>query len=989
VHRHPQYARDRARQVVDRLRALVWQDRVPPARMLLAGPVERIPYDEALVLEYEPVELGRQLGPAWATYWLDLSFTVPEAWAGSRVDLLLVSHSEATLWLDGQPVQGLHSGAAGTYRTDAPLRRRASAGETVDARVEIACNTPFGHTGPWFDTPFTHVSPYVLDRCEAGCFDADAWHLYQDARVLCDLLHEHERGLDPSWAGELMAGLDRFANAWDEHDRSTWPTAGELLRELLARRNGDTGHLVSAIGHAHIDTAWLWPLGETYRKCVRSWSSATRLMDEYPGYRFTCSQAQQYAWVEERDPALLARIRERAARGQWLPTGGTWVEPDCNLPSGESLVRQFLLGQRYFERVFGRRSTIFWNPDVFGYNGQLPQIMRGAGIERFLTQKLSWNRYTSPLYHTFRWEGIDGSQVLAHFPPADTYNADVNVETLRRSATASKDHDRTRHSLLVYGWGDGGGGPTPEMLETLVRVEDLAGVPRTEPRDPEAFFALLEQERESWPVIAGELYFEYHRGTYTSQARTKRLHRRCERLLHDVEVLASAGDPADYPREALQGLWQTVLLHEFHDILPGSSIAEVYEEAEPELERAVASLEALREACLTRVGGGVFNTVGVARREVVELEAGELAVVEAPPFGPGARVAAADAVEVEELGDAIALANGALRAVLGRDGALRSLVHRATGREALAGEGNVLELYDDHPVAFDAWDVDPFHLQTGVRCAPAASCEVVRRDPLRAEVAFERTIGERSRVRQVVRLDAHGRRLEVRCVVDWHEEHRLLKVLFPVAARSPRAVYEMQFGVVERPTHASTLADAAQFEVPGHRFADLSEHGFGVALLSAATYGWSTAGSDVRLSLLRAPRWPDPACDVGRHELAYAIYPHAGGWQDAQVTAEALAFNAPLVRADASLPRRSALVACSDPNLLVDTIKRAEDSDDLVLRLYEAHGARGVARLRVGQPFTRAVRCTLLEDDREVLELDGDAVVVPYRPFEIVSLKLS
>ena len=407
-------------------------------------------------------------------------------------------------------------------------------------------------------------------------------------------------------------------------------------------------------------------------------------MERYPGYRFACSQAQQYAWIRDRAPGLWARIRERVAAGQWLPVGGTWIEPDCNLPAGESLVRQFLHGQRFFEREFGRRANVFWNPDVFGYNAQLPQIMRGAGIDGFLTQKLSWNRFNPPEHHVFRWVGIDGSAVLAHFPPADTYNAEATVPELRRAARDFKDHALSARSLLVFGWGDGGGGPTAQMIETLARVEDLQDVPRTTIGDPEVFFARLAEEAE-WPEVVGELYLEYHRGTYTTQARTKRASRRAERALHDAELLAAVSDDA-WPRDELDCAWQTLLLNHFHDILPGSSIGEVHERAERDLAEVEAAARAIRDRFLI---GEVVNTVGVGRREVVAMGDG-LRFAEAPPCGVGRFVEAGSDVGVTEDGDGFVLENEHLRAVLGRDGALRSLVALATGREAVAALGNVL-----------------------------------------------------------------------------------------------------------------------------------------------------------------------------------------------------------------------------------------------------------------------------------------------------------
>ena len=631
---------------------------------------------------------------------------------------------------------------------------------------------------------------------------------------------------------------------------------------------------------------------------------------------------------------------------------------------------------------------------MFGYNGQLPQLMRGAGMTGFLTQKLSWNRYTTPEHHTFRWVGIDGSAVLAHFPPADTYNGEASVGELRRSARDFKDHPLSARSLLPFGWGDGGGGPTPDMLETLARVEDLQGVPRTTIGDPEAFFAALEAEREAWPEVVGELYFEYHRGTYTSQARTKRGNRAAERALHDAELLAAAADRlglAPWPAAELARAWETLLLCQFHDILPGSSIGAVHARAERDLGAVVAAADAVRDTALGVLAGpgepAVLNTLGTARREVVETAAG-LAVAEAPACGIGGLVAPGDAVAVADApGGGFRLANRELEAVLGADGALRSLVHRATGREALRAPGNVLELYEDRPTDYDAWDLDPFHLETGEDCPPATAGTVVADGPLRAELRFERPLGEAGSMVQHVRLDAGARRLEFRCAIDWRAEHRVLKVRFPLAVHAPRATYEMQFGVVERPTHRSTRADAAQFEVPGHRFADLSEHGFGVALLSSGPYGWSALGGDLRLTLLRAPRWPDPDADRGAHTLAFALCPHAASWQAAGVTAEAAAFSSPLRLLEAC-GRRGSFLACDAPGLVIDTLKRAEDGPDLIVRLYEAHGGRGTARLRVGLPFGGATFTNLLEDRIEPAAVDGDVVVIPYRPFQIISLAL-
>ena len=1012
--RYPEYTRTRVRQLIERLRGKIYREARPVVELSVSTPTDRITREEAQALTYRPVQLGEQFGPRWATFWFKGRATVPAEWRGSPVDLMWNSHSEATLWVDGRSVQGLNYEPAagdGSVRPDARLIPSARGGESVEFEIEMACNWTFGQSQHWAMSPYETVSPFVLDRCDLALFDPAAWELYHDLVVLQMLEAEssqENKDLDAAWAGELLHELNRVANVLDPDVPAAWAEAGQIARKLYERHNASVVHELSAIGHAHIDTAWLWPLAETFRKCVRSFSSQLAYMERYPEFRFSCSQAQQYAWMRDGNPDLYRRIKERVQTGQWVPVGGTWIEPDCNLPSGEALARQFLYGQRFFQREFGKKCREFWNPDVFGYNGQLPQIMRQSGITRFLTQKLSWNRFNKPQHHTFTWEGIDGSGVLTHFPPNDNYNSLTSqgsqneVTQFRNNARAYKDHVRSQHSLMLFGYGDGGGGPTPRMLEVFRRVRDLQGIPHTVLRSSEEFFDLLEADVTVLPVMVGELYFEYHRGTYTSQAAVKRGNRKGEFLLHDVEFLATAAarlKGAAYPRTEIDRAWELLLLNQFHDILPGSSITEVYQDAARDHGEIALATGKLRDAALDVLFGGgggkaPVNTLPFARREVAAGADGTPVFIDAPAYGVGQVVVLpeGEAVRVTRAADRVTLENAFLRAVLTADGSLASLLEKSSGREAMAEPGNRFDIYDDRPTAFDAWDIDPFYMETRQTCPPADRWEISSETPLRAEVVFERSVGEKSKLGQTVRLDAGARRLEFHTRVDWHESHRFLKVAFPLVVRAMNATYEMQFGCVERPTHFTTSFDLAKYEVPGHKWADLSEHGFGVALLSESKYGYSTLGSTMTLSLLRAPKDPDPVADMGTHEFAYAIMPHAGGWREAGVVAEGYRFNAPVLWAagDGGLGAGNSLASSDDANLVLDTIKLAEDDDAvIVVRLYECHGARGTARLRFGWPVGKAMFCNLLEEDEsEARVLEDGTVEVPYRPSQIVSLKL-
>jgi alpha-mannosidase len=997
------------------LRGKVYPHRSPITLAVYSAP-DRIPYAEALNGDYRPARVGEQFGPVWSTHWFRVDVEIPPDWKGREVHLLWDSSSEACVWQDGQPLQGLTGSGTGWSASAARpafcITKAAQGGERLLLYIEVACNSLFGIDG---DTYPSHIG--LLRQAEIAVFDREAWDLLWDfvtvADMACYLPVNSPRG------GQALSAANAMVNACDLDDRSTWSKAREFATRFLAARNGDGQHNLSAIGHAHIDTAWLWPLAETQRKCVRTFSSAVRYMEDYPDYKFACSQAQQYEWIKTMHPGLWEKIKARVTDGRFIPAGGTWVEPDCNMPSGESLVRQFLFGQRFFRQEFGITCTEFWNPDVFGYSGALPQIMRGAGIKYFLTQKLSWNQMNKPTSSTFLWEGIDGSRILTHFPPADTYNAVVTVKEALINVSNFKDHERANESYLLYGYGDGGGGPTVEMLERLKRMQDVDGLPRIASRSPAEFFQRCDADIQDPMVWVGELYFELHRGTYTSQAQNKLGNRRSEFVLHDVELLAALAHVtrgADYPQEEINRLWKLVLLNQFHDIIPGSSITEVYKDSSVHYAEILSSGANLRETAVSALTAHnapaasqsrnvlAINTLGCSRSEVVDLPAGvagtqvsanggSLAIVSAPALGYtiAALSQVVAPVTVSETDTTITLDNQFITATFNRDGRLVSLFDKRAQRQAIApgALANNFVLFDDEPNNWEAWDVDVFHLEKRFSVKPAWVIRVVEQGPLRATIEAEYLIGANSSLKQVISLTATSARLEFANEVEWHERHKFLKVEFPCDIRSEEATYEIQFGHLRRPTHFNTTWDVARFEVSAHRWADLAEPDFGVALLNDCKYGYATQGNVMRLSLLRSPKYPDAVADMGHHTFRYALLSHAGDFREAGVIQEGYRFNSPLImRATDAAATEVSFFGMSSPNVVVDTVKKAEDSDALILRLYESHGKRGAVRLTSPLPVRSAARCNLLEEVQTALVWVDGGVDVEITPFQIVTLKL-
>uniref|UniRef100_A0A7M4EJF9 alpha-mannosidase n=1 Tax=Crocodylus porosus TaxID=8502 RepID=A0A7M4EJF9_CROPO len=976
---------------------------------------QRIPYDEAVQQEFRPAAVGDAFGPTWWTCWFKVELSIPREWAGKEVHLLWDSDGEAMVWRDSQPVQGLtREGEKTSYiLTDSLMETDP---HNLNLYMEVACNGLFGAGKGTMIAPPDPDKKFTLNKVELVVFNRDVHELLVDFEILLDMAKHLGEKNQRSF--QALYTANQMVNLCDVTDPSTFPAAHQLASAFFSQRNGESQHTIHAMGHCHIDSAWLWPYEESIRKCARSWVTVVRLMEKNPGFTFTCSQAQQLEWVRNWYPGLYAQIQDFARKGQFIPVGGTWVEMDGNLPNGESMVRQFLQGQRFFQEQFGKLCTEFWLPDTFGYSAQLPQLMRGCGIWRFLTQKLSWSLVNTFPHHTFFWEGIDGSSVLAHFPPGDSYGMQGFVEEMLKTVNNNKDKGRVNHSVALFGFGDGGGGPTQKMLDRMKRMKDVDGLPRVQMSTPDQFFSVLERDGSQLYTWIGELFLELHNGTYTTQAQIKKSNRECERILHDVEVLSSLAlaqkSAFPYPATKLQRLWRLLLLNQFHDVLPGTCIQLVAEDAMTYYEeiRAMGTL-LLKEAVQSLIGkllptGSetaestvIMNTLPWERTEVISRTrpTGADTLVNffaSISFSPRPLTSPAPVACVESLDGSITMENGVIAAHLDSMGHVTSLHLVSSGRESVP-EGscaNQFVIFDDIPLYWDAWDVMDYHLETRKPVTTLVKpLEIILPGGLRGSVRFSLQISEKSIITQEVILDAMCPYLRFLTQVEWNEAHKFLKVEFPVQARSMNATYEIQFGHLQRPTHWNTSWDWARFEVWSHKWMDLSEHGFGVALLNDSKYGASVHGNTMSLSLLRAPKSPDTTADMGHHQFTYAVMPHLGSFQEAGVIRYAYCLNFPLhtMPADSvQCPAWSAFCV-SSPAVVLETVKQAEDRPGvLVARLYESHGSTVVTWLQTCLPVKEAITCDLLEqaDPTGHLPLKELGVELSFTPFQVISVLL-
>ena len=960
-------------------------------------PDEPVPFAEAVGQAYEPFEVGTAWGRGWSTLWLHVTGAVPVDWAGEHYEVVVDLGFRTQL--DGSQAEGLAYRPDGTIiKAIEPFNRYLPVeGSAIDFYLECAANPEVAVGGSWHPTPFSSKDTvpdeplYVLRRLDLARRNLEVWELDRDIEVLSGLVEELPADL-PRRAGIVVA-LNAAMDALDPRDvAGTAAGARAALAGVLSRPANASAHRVLATGHAHIDSAWLWPVRETVRKCARTFANVIALTEEHPDLVFSCSSAQQYAWIKEFYPELWEQLLQKVAEGRFVPVGGMWVESDTNMPGSEALARQFIHGKGFFLREFGFEPTDVWLPDSFGYSGALPQIAVAAGSRYFLTQKMSWNETNVLPHHTFWWEGIDGTRIFTHLPPVDTYNSRLSADELAKAERQYAEQGHGTISLVPFGYGDGGGGPTREMVARAHRTADLEGSPTVRIGTAAEFFSEASAELPDPGTWSGEMYLETHRGTYTSQLRTKQGNRRSEHLLRAAELWATTASVRvglEYPTEALRGVWETVLLQQFHDILPGSSIAWVHREAEANYGRLAGVLEGIIARSLAALTGS-GDTVLAVNSSPVPLAG-------TAPFAISTPAVAAIGVTVEAEDGGWVIDTGVLRVVVDADGLLPSVVHLPSGRQLVA-EGRhfgLLQVHNDRPSMYEAWDIDA-HIGRVVEDLVAAdSVRLLTEEPGLAVVETVRSIGE-STITTRLGFSAGSAAIDLDLDIDWHEQRRLLKLSFPTAIFTDRAASEIQFGHIHRPTCTNTTWDVARYETCAHRWVQVAEPGFGFAVANDSTYGHdirrdnsgdSAPGTTVRLSLIRGPMFPDPKTDQGRHLLRVSAV--CGADIEAAIAA-GQRLNQP-VREIHGSTGVAPVIASETPGVLVEAVKLAEDgSGDVVVRLYESLGSRSSGQIRAGFDYAGVQRTDLLERRTgDATTTPDGAVTLAVRPFEIVTLRFS
>ncbi len=995
-------------EILDELR-FINRERIAPIEILEAGYRDKSqPPEEG----YERFENGDQLDGSDKHYWVRFTVDAPVLPDGfqnlvrfktGREHLWDAINPQGLVFLNGKISQGID-----IHHTEALI-------EPGKNEIIVSLHSGNGSDGDRFNLD---IFLETLDkRVEKAYYDILV--PYRTAMIAED---GDETGKEILKYLEIAVNkIDFRAPGSEEFYKTLGEAVDYLENEFYKKACGKTEKVVNCIGHTHIDVAWLWTLEQTIEKTQRSFSTVLNLMRQYPEYIFMSSQPQLYAFVKEYAPDVYEEIKERIKECRWEAEGAMWLEADCNLSSGESLVRQIIHGKRFMKEELGVDSKTLWLPDVFGYSAALPQILNKTGVENFVTSKISWNDTNRMPYDTFIWQGIDGTEIFSNFMTAQkyvkgepssnfsTYVGMLDPEHVKGAWNRYQQKEFNTETVLTFGFGDGGGGPTREMLEMGRRLKyGIPGLPKAEIttsaeylKKTRANFFKSTEDLKRIPKWVGELYLELHRGTYTSISKNKKNNRRSEFELQNAEALSEIASllfGADYPAEELYGAWQNVLLNQFHDIIPGSSIEEVYDRTDKDYAEVLATADSAQKSALGRIAeniktdGGVlvYNPTSFNAEGIIELE-GEIYETEAiAPFGWS--VITPEKAEQKVKVSGLVAENDYYILSLDKEGRIESLYDKRNDREiVLAGEkANELQTFEDYPYAHDNWDICPYYKQKmwiidNAEITPfsenACGGFIVKRKYMN------------SYIEQKICLYNNCERIDFKTKIDWHEHHQVLKVAFPLDIKASKATYDIQYGNIERPTHYNTSWDAAKFEVVGHKWADISDSSFGVALLNDCKYGHSAEGSTLKLTLLKCGTYPNENADQGEQELTYSLLPHEGDYREGEVIKQAYLLNNPFKaisaeKCEGELPESYSFVSADKQSVVIEAIKKAYDSDDTIVRLYDAFDRREKVKLTFGFEPKAVYLCDMLENEISEIPFEGNEVTLPLKNYEIVTLKI-
>jgi alpha-mannosidase len=1046
------FIKERISKILRDLNALIYQEKqVIPFYKMKEGDfpdAKAVDFNDEDWVQFSSID---RWGGRDKNFWFRVQVEIPEKFKGKTVVFEVRTGREGQwdainpqflVYVNGETIQGLD-----VNHRDIILTDKAVPGEKY-------CIALHAYSGT--------VEGLVELVCSTSVLDEKIEKLYYDIKVpheIAGLLNaEDKRSIDIlNYLNEGINLID-FRKPLSNEFYTTIEEADTYLEEeFYSKYCGESDIIAACIGHTHIDVAWLWTLAQTRQKAARSFSTVLNLMKRYPEYQFMSSQPQLYKFVKEDHPEIYEQIKDKVKEGNWEPEGAMWLEADCNLSSGESIVRQILHGKRFFKEEFGVDNKILWLPDVFGYSAALPQILKKSGVDYFMTTKISWNDTNKLPYDSFMWKGLDGTEVLTHFITAKdyqeqpkghgtTYNAFINPSQIMGTWQRYQQKNLNDEVLVCYGYGDGGGGPTKEMLENARRLEKgIPGAPKVKQDKSLNFFKRLEAKvsgNKKLPKWVGELYLEYHRGTYTTMARNKKFNRKSEFLYQDTEFLAALSEKAaggSYPKEEINKGWETILLNQFHDIIPGSSIKEVYEDSKAQYVEVINNGKELSGSAIDNIASKinleetsvvVFNQLGFIRSDIVKFETPS-GWTNADIYDANGRKLTSQVVKDYQTSNRYVLffaedvpakgyktftvrraeQNSSLQEnnieisrkelcnkyfdiKLDDNSNIVSIYDKVNGREVLKkGErANVIQAFEDKPNTYEAWDIYIYYQEKMWEVNDVENIEVMEEGPVRACLKVTRRFLD-STIIQYLYIYNNIPRVDFTTWIDWKEKDILLKAAFPVDIHSDKATYEIQYGNVERPTHWNTSWDYARFEVCAHKWADLSEDEYGVSLLNDCKYGHDIKESNMRLTLLKSAVYPNPDADKEVHEFTYSLYPHAGDWKKAGTVAMAYNLNCPMyVKLEEAhkgqLPKELSFISVDKENVMIEVVKHCEDSDDIIIRVYECYNRRTKAELNLLESIAAVKECNLMEEDIEELSFEGNSFDFEIKPYEIKTFKV-